>query len=90
MLAKTPLGAQMYHWAAGKNPNEAYNWSNNCECACAQFADSIGKTDEWLSDLFKPGTEWHDLNYTARGSDGWVSKEDWTFGELTKRLSVYA
>jgi len=94
MLAKTPLRDQMAAWLDTKNPAEEYDWRNCQRCACAQFAESIGCYDEWLMAIRGGGPEprlreWLKLNHVARGADADYG-EDWTFGDMRKRLLEYA
>jgi hypothetical protein len=66
-------------FVATKNPTEVYYWESRETCACAQYAHSIGKFEDWV----QPRTEedyqmWERLNKLARGS--------MTFGQLAEKL----
>jgi len=91
MLAKTPLKDQMLAFLETKRSNEKYNWLNCHHCACAQFAESVGRSEEWYDAIRGGGPvpnvqEWKALDCVARGS----GEESWTFGKMRKRLLEYA
>ncbi len=87
MLAKTPLKDLAIMWAAQQPAHHSYDWQLGCRCVCAQFADSIGRRDEW--DAFMRTTasalypEWAELNRIAQGDP---AKRHWTMGGFLTRL----
>jgi hypothetical protein len=67
-----------------KDPAEEYNWPDGTACACAQYARSIGKYEEWEAPLTDEVREfWLRLNRLARPALG----APITFGELAQKLS---
>lgn len=93
MLARTSLKEQMLAWLDGKDPSKHYEWNSLTECACGQFAKSIGRFEEWRNHargdipVGKNSQKWEELNHIARG-DIYIDYigQRWTFGEMRDRL----
>jgi hypothetical protein len=73
-------------FVATKDPAEEYVWNDASACACAQYAHSIGKYEEWLG----PPTDveywmWNRLDKIARPGLG----DAITFGELAQKLEPH-
>ena len=70
MLARTPLRYQAIAWLEQQDPDQRYGWGDYRTCACAQFAKSIGRYDEWESEIKKHHLKegpWQKLNRYAAG-----------------------
>ena len=68
-------------WLKTKDPGRYYDWTDNCACACGQYAMAIGRFQEWI-DRDNEGI-WDDLNTKAGEASCHVRG---TFGDLLKEL----
>ena len=81
--SKEPTLASFALFAASKDPNERYNWSNRCECAVGQWLASIGRSDDrWIGDISL-------ANDIAGAHMPYSTHQDWTFGKLADRILKY-
>jgi hypothetical protein len=86
MLARTqwtkPSLDDFIAWLETKPPGEGYNWVQPRECACAQYAASIGLPwFEWVSHAWNtqgPVGFWERMNLLER-------ERPWTFGALLEK-----
>jgi len=68
-------------FCASKDPNERYQYSNRCDCACAQFAKHIGLTADWDNASIGPcgNNIWQQMNQIAYGGE----RNDWFLGSTS-------
>ena len=64
-------------------PEEIYEYSKSEACACAQWAESMGRFDEWYCKWAEGDTPWGKVDRIAE-------IQPWTFGALAKRLRAAA
>jgi hypothetical protein len=87
-----PTFAGFIAFCESKDPNEHYEWSSYSDCACAQYAKSIG-FENWTKHAHD-GELWDQLNnIAAMVPTAWNIEDmrrNWTFGELVKRLRAAA
>jgi hypothetical protein len=91
MLAKTPLKDQMIAWLEQQDPNERYDWSNECNCACAQFARATDRMEEWSAWMrmrmpVKFTESWGMINSLARPPELVSLPYNDSFGNLLQRM----
>ena len=81
-----PSKQGLLEFVKGKRPFEHYNWTNQFECACGQYADSVGLKQEWLDCLDRASGVWNELNRIANPSR--VGVNVGSFGALRKKLEA--
>lgn len=73
---KNPFSFEAFaDWAEKKRPDEYYNYTNSCVCACAQYADTLGVN---FSSAINSSTFWRQADNVASRSR--------TFGKLAEDL----
>lgn len=94
-----PVTRQALDYARSKG-NARYEWTDNCNCACAQFfQDTFGVIGrDWLVDNSRvERLEGVDLNAVAHGYDisrvltaaeSNEARKGWTFDQFAKRLEL--
>lgn len=71
-------------WAEKMPAGEVYDYCDESNCACAQYARSLGLIDQWMHS--KPNSFWHVMDdYAFAGIDRTP-----TFGSLAARLRAAA
>lgn len=80
-----PSVAGLLAFCESQKPDTAYEWLDCHECACGQYARSIGQFEDWFGGDGAPvygwNRRWSDLNVLASGALG-----ETTFGALAGRL----
>ena len=83
-MGKEPTLKGFRDFCAGMPTRRRYSFFSTTACACAQYAKSIGKADEWFEIMHVPYREfcaspWYSMNMIA-------GTRPHTFRSLTTRL----
>ena len=84
-VVEHPSRAGMIAFLETKDPRTSYHWNNMNRCACAQYAGSVDKYEDWLGAARRPlfsNGPWQDLNRFASTKR--------TFGDLLAILKADA
>lgn len=76
-----PSMAGFLAFCESKPPEEEYNWLDNTNCACGQYAQSAGIFASWRDTRNWESPGWGVLNILASGVLG-----DTTFGAVAERV----
>lgn len=81
-MDRDPLTLEAFaEWCETKPAGRAYDYGDPCNCACAQYAESID-VPYIVADAVEHGSFWEKAEYHAVNCED----PDRTFGALAKRL----